>query len=282
MLTISGLTKTYAKSGIPAVDNLSLTVKDGEIYGFIGPNGAGKSTTIKCVTGVLDYTQGSIAVNGADMRSEPLKAKRFVGYVSDDHAMYERLTGAEFVTFMCDVYDVPVSERRKRLARYVDLFDLQGDIGKPISSYSHGMKQKLSIIGALIHEPQLWVLDEPMTGLDPKSSYNLKMLMKEHTAKGNSVFFSSHVLDVVEKICDRVGIIDHGKLIADCTTAELRSSGLDSSLEELFLSITADKDARGFAFDEEGSGDGRAAQSAATDGARKSGADTPADGGDKA
>lgn len=250
MLTISGLTKTYAKSGTPAVDNLSLTVRDGEIYGFIGPNGAGKSTTIKCVTGVLDYTQGSISVNGADMRSDPLGAKSYIGYVSDDHAMYERLTGVEFVTFMCDVYGVPESERKKRLSRYVDLFDLQGAINSPVNTYSHGMKQKLSIIGALIHEPQLWVLDEPMTGLDPKSSYNLKMLMKEHTAKGNSVFFSSHVLDVVEKICDRVGIIDHGKLIADCTTAELRSSGLDSSLEELFLSITTDRDASGFAFDE--------------------------------
>lgn len=252
MLTISGLTKIYGKSGVTAVDNLSLTVKDGEIYGFIGPNGAGKSTTIKCVTGVLDYTQGSVSVNGADMRSDTLKAKSYIGYVSDDHVMYERLTGKEFVTFMCDVYGVPSAERKRRLERYVDLFDLQSAINDPINTYSHGMKQKLNIIGALIHEPQLWVLDEPMTGLDPKSSYNLKMLMKEHTAKGNSVFFSSHVLDVVEKICDRVGIIDHGKLIADCTTAELRSSGLDSSLEELFLSITTDRDASGFAFDEWG------------------------------
>lgn len=144
---------------------------------------------------------------------------------------------------MCNVYGVPEHERKKRLEKYVDLFDLGKAIGDPITSYSHGMKQKLSIIGALIHEPGLWVLDEPMTGLDPKSAYNLKQLMREHTARGNSVFFSSHVLDVVEKVCDRVGIIDHGKLIVDCAVSELHAAGMDKSLEEVFLSITSDKTA---------------------------------------
>ena len=241
MLKIDSLTKIYGRGGVKAVDDLSLTVADGEIYGFIGPNGAGKSTTIKCVTGILGFTSGAITVAGADMRTSPLEAKRHIGYVSDDHTLYERLTGAEFVAFMCNVYGVPEHERKKRLEKYVDLFDLGKAIGDPITSYSHGMKQKLSIIGALIHEPGLWVLDEPMTGLDPKSAYNLKQLMREHTARGNSVFFSSHVLDVVEKVCDRLGIIDHGKLIVDCAVSELHAAGMDKSLEEVFLSITSDK-----------------------------------------
>lgn len=256
MLKITNLTKTYAGGAAAAVDNLNLEVRDGEIYGFIGPNGAGKSTTIKCITGILGFNSGSVTVDGLDLKSEPLKVKSLLGYVSDDHVMYERLTGYEFVNFMCDVFDVPTAERKPRLDKYVDLFELGGAIGNPIKSYSHGMKQKLNIIGALIHNPRLWILDEPMTGLDPKSAYNLKQLMREHTREGNSVFFSSHVLDVVEKICDRVGIIDHGKLIADCTVSELHSGGMDASLEEIFLSVTSEKDADGFAFSDDASENG--------------------------
>lgn len=249
MLKISNLTKTYAGNRIPAVDNLNLEVPDGKIYGFIGPNGAGKSTTIKCITGILSFDGGSVIVDGVDLKADPLTAKKKIGYVSDDHVMYERLTGMEFVNFMCDVFEVPSSERKPRLDKYTELFDLGGVIGNPIRSYSHGMKQKLNIIGALIHNPKLWILDEPMTGLDPKSAYNLKLLMREHTEAGNSVFFSSHVLDVVEKICDRVGIVDHGKLIADCTVSELHQNNTDSTLEELFLSITSEKTGEGFAVD---------------------------------
>lgn len=258
MLKITNLTKTYAGGAAAAVDNLNLEVRDGEIYGFIGPNGAGKSTTIKCITGILNFNNGSVTVDGLDLKSEPLKVKSLIGYVSDDHIMYERLTGYEFVDFMCDVFGVPTAERKARLDKYVDLFELGGAIGNPIKSYSHGMKQKLNIIGALIHNPRLWILDEPMTGLDPKSSYNLKQLMKEHTQEGNSVFFSSHVLDVVEKICDRVGIIDHGKLIADCTVKELHSGGMDASLEEIFLSVTSEKNADGFAFSDDAESGGGA------------------------
>lgn len=240
MLEINNLTKTYSGNSVPAVDNLTLSVGAGEIFGFIGPNGAGKSTTIKCVTGIVSFEQGSIQIDGKDLKSDPIGAKKQIGYVSDDHVLYEGLTGAEFVNFMCDVFDVPEGVRKERLDKYVSLFSLQDAIGKQIKSYSHGMKQKLNIIGALVHEPKVWILDEPMTGLDPKSSYNLKQLMREHAAKGNCVFFSSHILDVVEKVCDRVGIIDDGKLVAACTIAELKERGLDNSLEELFLKITSD------------------------------------------
>lgn len=238
MLTIHDLTKTYTGNPKPSVDSLSLEIREGEIYGFIGPNGAGKSTTIKCITGIVGFERGSVTVCGINLKDDPIAAKRQIGYVSDDHVLYEGLTGTEFVNFMCDVFDVPSSVRQERLDKYLDLFALREAIGRQIKSYSHGMKQKLNIIGALIHEPKVWILDEPMTGLDPKSSYNLKKLMREHADKGNCVFFSSHVLDVVEKVCDRVGLIDDGKLVADFTLAELKTRGLDESLEELFLKIT--------------------------------------------
>lgn len=242
MLDISNLTKTYSGNPRPSVDNLSLSVREGEIYGFIGPNGAGKSTTIKCMTGIVGFESGAVTVCGADLKSDPLAAKRQIGYVSDDHMLYEGLTGREFVNFVCDVFDVPEALRRERLEKYLELFSLGDAIGKQIKTYSHGMKQKLNIIGALIHEPKVWILDEPMTGLDPKSSFHLKKLMREHADKGNCVFFSSHVLDVVEKVCDRVGIIDGGRLLADCTMAQLRTTGLDESLEELFLKLTDDSE----------------------------------------
>ncbi len=241
MLKINNLTKTYSKNAVPAVNNLSLEVKPGEIFGFIGPNGAGKSTTIKCATGILSYDDGNIRIGGIDLKSSPIEAKRLIGYVSDDHATYERLTGAEYVNFMANVYDVPESERKARLDKYLEIFDLKSAINDQIKSYSHGMKQKLNVIGALIHEPELWILDEPLTGLDPKSAYNLKNLMREYANEGKSVFFSSHVLDVVEKVCDRVGIIDKGNLITVCSVSELHESGLSSSLEDLFLQITSNE-----------------------------------------
>jgi ABC-2 type transport system ATP-binding protein len=238
MLQITNLSKVYSGKQTPAVDNLTLEVYDGEIFGFIGPNGAGKSTTIKCITGILAFTGGTVTVNGAELKKQPMTVKSQIGYVSDDHMLYDRLSGNEFINFMCDIFEVSSDDRRARLKRLADLFALSDALDKPIKGYSHGMKQKLNIIGALIHNPKLWILDEPMTGLDPQAAYNLKQLMKEHAAAGNSVFFSSHVLDVVEKICDRVGIIDGGRLIKVCTVDELQSLSKTSSLEELFLKIT--------------------------------------------
>lgn len=238
MLNVNRLTKTYTGNPRPSVEELSLNIGEGEIYGFIGPNGAGKSTTIKCITGIVGFESGSVTVCGVDLKDDPLAAKRLIGYVSDDHILYEGLTGREFLNFVCDVFGVPYAERSARMEEYLALFSLEDAVNKQIKSYSHGMKQKLNIIGALIHEPKVWILDEPMTGLDPKSSYNLKKLMREHADRGNCVFFSSHVLDVVEKVCDRVGIIDGGKLLADCTIAQLKTTGLNESLEELFLKLT--------------------------------------------
>ena len=238
MLDIYKLTKTYSGNPAPSVDDLTLSVGEGEIYGFIGPNGAGKSTTIKCITGIVGFESGSVTVCGTPLKDDPIAAKRLIGYVSDDHVLYEGLTGREFVNFVCDVFDVPSAVREERLERYLDLFSLRDAMGKQIKTYSHGMKQKLNIIGSLVHEPKIWILDEPMTGLDPKSSFELKRLMREHADKGNCVFFSSHVLDVVEKVCDRVGIIDGGRLLADCTLSELKTTGLNESLEELFLKLT--------------------------------------------
>lgn len=261
MLNIHRLTKTYPGNLRPSVEELSLDIREGEIFGFIGPNGAGKSTTIKCITGIVGFESGSVTVCGVNLKDDPLTAKRLIGYVSDDHILYEGLTGTEFLDFICDVFAVPPAERKARMEKYLALFSLEDAVNKQIKSYSHGMKQKLNIIGALIHEPRVWILDEPMTGLDPKSSYNLKKLMREHADKGNCVFFSSHVLDVVEKVCDRVGIIDGGKLLADSTISDLRTTGLNESLEELFLKLTDDEEhaaaERENAGDEERSAAGR-------------------------
>ncbi len=238
MLQIENLTKTYSGNKKPAVENLSLSVNDGEIFGFIGPNGAGKSTTIKCITGIISFEDGRVLVDGIDLKSSPIEAKRLVGYVSDDHVLYEGLTGVEYVNFICDVFDVPTAQRQERLDKYCELFALTDAIKKQISTYSHGMKQKLNVIGALIHEPKVWILDEPMTGLDPRSAFNLKQLMREHADKGNCVFFSSHVLEVVEKVCDKVGIIDDGRLIACLAIDELKERYKDKSLEDTFLKLT--------------------------------------------
>lgn len=242
MLKINGLTKIYGRSDVKAVDDLSLEVESGEIFGFIGPNGAGKSTTIKCVTGITGFNAGTIEVNGFDVRKNPIEAKRSIGYVSDSHVVYDKLTGAEYVDFMASIYGVADKESYKsRLENYIDVFGLKDAFNEPIKSYSHGMQQKINVIGAIIHNPPLLILDEPLTGLDPQSAYELKEMMKEHCKNGGTVFFSSHVLDVVEKICDRVGIISEGKLIAVGTVDELRENG-DASLESYFLSVTKNDD----------------------------------------
>lgn len=238
MLKIEHLTKKYAKNDFKAVDDLTFEVKNGEIFGFLGPNGAGKSTTIKCLTGILPYSDGSINIDGISLEKNPIAAKMNIGYVPDTHNFYERLTGAEYLNFIADIYGVALDERKERSDKYVTLFKLNDSINNSIKTYSHGMKQKISIIGALIHNPKLWVLDEPLTGLDPQSAFDLKNLMREHCGEGNSVFFSSHVLDVVEKICDRVGIINNGRLITVCDMNELKEKRKDITLEELFLSLT--------------------------------------------
>ena len=230
------MTKWYQANQTPAVENLSLEVKPGEIFGFLGPNGAGKSTTIKMVSGILTPNQGSITVCGVDMVRDPVEAKRNIGYVSDNHSVYERLTGLEYLNFMADIYGISAEERKRRIEQYLTVFELTDAARRQIKSYSHGMKQKICIAGALVHSPKLWILDEPMTGLDPQSAFHLKTMMREHCEQGNTVFFSSHMLDVVERVCDRIGIIDKGRLVAVGTIDELRAQG--STLEQFFLNLT--------------------------------------------
>lgn len=237
MLKIENVSKSYAKSPVKAVDGLNLEVKDGEIFGFLGPNGAGKSTTIKMITGILNSDSGNIEINGINLKRDPIKAKMTIGYVPDEHNTYDKLTGNEYLNFMGEMYDVPQKVLEERKTKYLRLFHLEENANEQIKSYSHGMKQKILVIGALIHEPKLWILDEPLTGLDPESAYELKKLMREHADNGNTVFFSSHVIDVVEKVCDRVAIINHGKLIAVDTLANLKKDKT-VSLEKIFLDIT--------------------------------------------
>ncbi len=242
MLKITNLTKSYANGSVKAVDNVSIEVKGGEIYGFLGPNGAGKSTTIKCLTGILPYTEGSISVCGYDMRSDAIEAKKHIGYVADEHILYESLTGLAYINFIADIFNVDSLVRKERIERYSTVFDMKDSLNSKIKSYSHGMKQKISIISALVHDPEIWVLDEPMTGLDPKSSYELKQIMIERAAEGKVVFFSSHVLEVVEKLCTKVAIINKGKLVTVCDMKELQEKRSDLSLEDLFLAITGVKE----------------------------------------
>lgn len=239
MIELSHVSKSYNRGAIKAVDDLSFTVQDGEIFGFLGPNGAGKTTTIKMMVGLLRRDSGTISINGRDIEKDPLSVKRIISYVPDNPEVYERLTGIEYLNFLGDVYQVPGKERRQRLERYLEQYELSGAVGDLIQSYSHGMRQKLALIGALLHEPEVFILDEPMVGLDPKSANTLKKFMREHCEKGKIVFFSTHVLEVAEKLCDRIGIIHRGKLIASGTMEELRSQSEDKeSLENIFLELT--------------------------------------------
>lgn len=238
MIEISGLTKKYKSGNVTAVDDISLTVEKGELFGFLGPNGAGKSTTIKCLTGILPITSGYIKICGDSLTENPVKAKSHIGYVPDEHNLYEALTGLEYVNFIADIFNVPKAEREERIGRLAGLFGMEMRLNDKISSYSHGMKQKIGIISALVHNPDVWVLDEPMTGLDPQSAFNLKQLMFKHVQEGKVVFFSSHVLEVVEKICTKIAIIDKGKIVTVCDMKELAEKRSDISLEKLFLSLT--------------------------------------------
>lgn len=238
MIQISNFSKTYSGSGVKAVDDISFTVNDGEIFGFLGPNGAGKSTTIKCMTGILGFSDGHIIINGADIKDYPVDAKKKIGFVPDEHVIYEGLTGMQYINFIADVFDISTDKRKKQMDKYLPLFGMKEKINDKISSYSHGMKQKVSILAALVHDPEVFILDEPMTGLDPQSSYELKSVMQEFAKAGKTVFFSSHILDVVEKICTRIAIIDKGRLITVLDIKELKERRSDLSLEEFFLTLT--------------------------------------------
>lgn len=238
MIQIEHLTKCYGNSDKKAVDDITLSIEGGEIFGFLGPNGAGKSTTIKCLTGILPFQEGSIKICGIDVKQNPVEAKKHIGFVPDEHNMYEGLSGLEYVNFIADIFGVDSLARKERIEKYAGIFKMQEALKSSISSYSHGMKQKISLIAALVHQPDIWVLDEPMTGLDPQSAFDLKQLMFEHVKEGKLVFFSSHVLEVVEKICTKVAIIDKGKLLTVCDMSELRDKRGDMSLEQLFLSLT--------------------------------------------
>ena len=238
MIELSKVTKSYNPT-TKAVDSIDLTVNDGEIFGFLGPNGAGKTTTIKVITGILSPDSGSIKVNGLDIIKEPLKAKMQFGFVPDTPNMFLRLKGIEYLNFMADIYDVPSNERKDKIDLLSKRFEMTNALGDQIQSYSHGMRQKIIIMGVLIHNPSVWILDEPMTGLDPKSAFTLKEMMREHADKNKTVFFSTHVLDVAEKICDRVAVINKGKILfcgkLDEMKDHFKSSG--ESLEKMFLEM---------------------------------------------
>lgn len=240
MINIRNVTKIYGGTK-KAVDNLSITIEDGQILAYIGPNGAGKSTTLKMMTGIISSTEGSITINGFDIAKEPLEAKKQFGFVPDNPDMFLRLKGVEYLNFMADIYDVPEDIRNERIKRYAEKFEMTNALGDKILSYSHGMRQKIVLMGALVHNPSVWILDEPLTGLDPKSSYALKEMMKEHAAAGNTVIFSTHVLEVAEKLCDKVAIINNGALVFNGTLEELKQ-GNEGSLEEIFLRMTGGMD----------------------------------------
>ena len=238
MLSFQNITKSYGKGGTPAVDCLNLTVQTGELFGFIGPNGAGKTTSIKMLTGILQPTSGETFIEGISMQKNPMEAKRLIGFVPDGADLFERVTGLEYLTFCADIFDVPAQTRKQRLEQYLEMFELKDAIGSQVRSYSKGMRQKLATIGALIHDPQIWVLDEPMMGLDPRASFLLKEEMKHQCAMGKTVFFSTHVLEVAEKLCTRIAVINHGKLVAEGTLDDLKHQEHADSLEEIFLELT--------------------------------------------
>jgi len=237
MIELNRVSKSYAKSKVKAVDDITLHVEKGEVFGFIGPNGAGKTTTIKMITGILSPDCGQVIINGFDMAKDPIACKRSFSFAPDSHEVYDRLTGLEYLNFLADMYGVDESKRQKQMQKYLEMFEIAGAIGDQIKSYSHGMRQKLSLTGALLPDPPLWIMDEPMVGLDPKSQHLLKQEMRAHCDRGNTIFFSTHVLEVAEKLCNRIAIINRGKIIAVGTLDELRS-GKDDTLESLFLELT--------------------------------------------
>lgn len=236
MLNIKNYTKIYAGDK-KACDNVNICVEPGDIFGFIGHNGAGKSTTIRAVVGVLDFSEGEIIIDGHSVKTEPMECKKVTAYIPDNPDIYDNLTGIQYLNFVADAYGISSKERATNIKKYGDLFEITDSLGAVISSYSHGMKQKVAIIGALIHNPKLLVLDEPFVGLDPKAAHTLKEIMKELCSRGSAVFFSTHVLDVAEKLCNKIAIIKGGKIIASGVTEELLG---DKSLEDVFLEVVDD------------------------------------------
>jgi ABC-2 type transport system ATP-binding protein len=235
MLNIEHLTKTYGSQ--KAVDDLSLHIRPGEIFGFIGHNGAGKSTTLKCAVGILQFDSGTVTINGTDLLSDPVKCKRDLAYIPDNPDLYEFMSGIKYLNFIGDIFGIPAALRQERIRKYADLFELTDDLAQPISAYSHGMKQKLALISAWLHDPKLILMDEPFVGLDPKASHLLKEMMRAHCDAGGAIFFSTHVLEVAEKLCDKVAIIKQGRLIREGTMDEVKG---DDSLEEVFLELEAE------------------------------------------
>lgn len=232
MLIIEHLTKQY--SNTKAVDDLSLHIKPGEIYGFIGHNGAGKTTTLKSIVGILSFDEGKISIDGESVKDNPLKCKKMIAYIPDNPDLYDYMTGIKYLNFIADIFEISSDIRKERIEKYAVSFELMDNLSQPISTYSHGMKQKLAIIAAWIHNPKLILMDEPFVGLDPKASHILKQMMHEHCKNGGAIFFSTHVLEVAEKLCDKVAIIRNGKLIKSGTIDEVKG---DESLEEVFLEL---------------------------------------------
>lgn len=232
MLNIKNLTKAYGEK--KAVDDLNIEIQDGEIYGFIGHNGAGKTTTLKSVVGILDFDHGTITIDNVDIKANPIECKRKIAYIPDNPDLYDYMSGIKYLNFVCDIYGINSQDRAERIRKYADLFELTPDLAQTISAYSHGMKQKLAIIAAWVHEPRLIIMDEPFVGLDPKAAHILKQMMRELCDKGGAIFFSTHVLEVAEKLCDKVAIIKAGKLIKSGTMDEVKG---DASLESVFLEL---------------------------------------------
>lgn len=231
MLEVKHLTKSYTP-GKKAVDDVSLTIEDGELFAFIGHNGAGKTTVIKSIVGILDFEQGEITINGLNVKKDPIEYKKQIAYIPDNPDLYEALTGIQYLNFVCDIYNVDKNTRKEDIIKYADMFEITKDLGDIISSYSHGMKQKLALISALVRKPKMMFLDEPFVGLDPKASFKVKEVMRQMCNEGTSIFFSTHVLEVAEKLCDRVAIIKSGKIVVTGSMEEVKG---DSSLEDVFL-----------------------------------------------
>lgn len=236
MLTIKNFSKTY-KGGKKAVDNISIHVEPGDIYGFIGHNGAGKSTTIKAVVGVLDFDEGDIYINGHSVKTEPMECKKVTAYIPDNPDIYEFLTGIQYLNFVADIFGVDQKTREQRISKYGDMFEITPALGDLISSYSHGMKQKVAIISALLHQPKLLVLDEPFVGLDPKAALDLKQIMKQLCESGSAIFFSTHVLEVAQKLCNKIAIIKEGHLVA---AGNMEDMIKNQSLEDVFMEVVED------------------------------------------
>ena len=238
MIEIKNVSKSY-KKGKKVIDNINIEIRDGEIFGFLGPNGAGKTTTIKMITGILDIDEGDILIDGNSIKTNPLEAKKRFGLVPDNPDIFIKLKGIEYLNFIADIYKISEEERIEKIKNLSKQFEMENVLNNKIQSYSHGMRQKIVIMGTLLHNPQNLILDEPMTGLDPRSSFDLKRIMREHTKQNKSVFFSTHILEVAERLCDRVGIINRGKLVFIGTYEEMkREFNKTASLEELFMEIT--------------------------------------------